>query len=126
MSPVDAIVARFFAADRLRQLAHENVPDINTPATCIGLKLFPLMKQLIFSITCKLLFGAGTAMDGDEEDDDDHLDALQLLPLFNTMAKGLLHLPINFPGTRYRRALAASGAIRTQLQGWIDKRRKRL
>jgi cytochrome P450 family 26 subfamily A len=121
---VDATLARFFDADQLHQLAHENISDINMPATCISLKLFPLMKQLIFSITCRLLFGGGASNMDDDDDDDHHLRTLQLLSSFNTMAKGLLHLPINFPGTRYRRALVAADAIRAQLQGWIDKRRR--
>jgi cytochrome P450 family 26 subfamily A len=78
--------------------------------------LFPFMKRLTFAIACGVLLGCG----------DDAPDQRSLLHLFHTMTKGLFHLPINLPGTPYRKALAASPAIRERLQVWIDRRRLEL
>ena len=75
--------------------------------------LFPLMKKLMFSIACEVLVGRG-----DREDQD------MLLLSFDTMVKGMMQIPINIPGTRYNKSLAASDAIRKQLQVWIDERRR--
>ena len=75
--------------------------------------LFPLMKKLMFSIACEVLVGRR-----DRKDQD-----LLLLP-FETMVKGLFELPINIPGTTYSKAVAASDAIRKQLQVWIEERRR--
>ena len=77
--------------------------------------LFPLMKKLTFSIACEALVG--------RQDMEDHD---MLLHPFETMVKGLFHLPINIPGTTYSKALAASDAIRKQLQVWIDERRREM
>ena len=75
--------------------------------------LFPLMKKLVFSIACEVLVGRG-----DREDQD------MLLLSFDTMVKGMMQIPINIPGTRYNKSLAASDVIRKQLQVWIDERRR--
>ena len=75
--------------------------------------LFPLMKKLMFSIACEVLVGRG---DGKDQD-------MLLLP-FDTMVKGMMQIPINIPGTRYNKSLAASDVIRKQLQVWIDERRR--
>jgi cytochrome P450 family 26 subfamily A len=77
--------------------------------------LFPFMKELAFSIACHVLTGR-----------DDVKDHATLLAPFNTMLKGLFEIPVNIPGTRYRKALAASKEIRKKLQVWIDERRRDL
>jgi cytochrome P450 family 26 subfamily A len=77
--------------------------------------LFPLMKELAFSIACHVLTG--------QKDEKDH--AMLLAPFYIVM-KGLIEIPINIPGTRYSKALAASEEIRKRLQVWIDERRRDL
>ena len=75
--------------------------------------LFPLVKKLMFTIACEVLIGRGDRKDQDVVHG----------PL-DTMVKGLFQLPINIPGTAYSKAIAASDAIRKQLQVWIDERRR--
>eukprot|EP00250_Pteridium_aquilinum_P017170 c23488_g1_i1 orf=130-1626(+) len=78
-------------------------------------KVFPLMKQFAFAMACELL------MSRYEKEEQQMLQEP-----FTTMMRGILQLPINLPGTRYTKAIAAANMLRSRFQVWIDERRRDL
>lgn len=78
-------------------------------------KVYPLMKRFAFSLACELLMSRY-----------DEKEQQMLEEPFTTMMKGILQLPINLPGTRYRKAMSAAKMLRSTFQKWLDERRKDL
>ncbi|KAJ7519048.1 hypothetical protein O6H91_20G020800 [Diphasiastrum complanatum] len=77
--------------------------------------VFPLMKRLTFSIACSLFLSV--------ENED---EISNLLTHFCSYAAGMLQVPIDFPGTKYRKAKFSRRLICEQLDELTEKRRKEL
>eukprot|EP01018_Ginkgo_biloba_P037905 Gb_10758 [translate_table: standard] len=75
-------------------------------------KVFPLMKHYTFSLACNLFASV-----------DDEDGKAKLSHHFMVLLKGVLQIPIDFPGTRYNKAKHSASAIRRELQRIIDHRR---
>ncbi|KAI5058027.1 hypothetical protein GOP47_0026197 [Adiantum capillus-veneris] len=73
--------------------------------------LVPLLNLHTFRLACSLLAHVT----------DEHLLA-RLHPHFNAWRAGMLDLPLNFPGTSYRRARLAGNLLRHQMGCIIDRR----
>lgn len=71
-----------------------------------------LMKRITFTITCSLLFGL---QEGKEKD--------ALLEDFTIAVKGTWSVPLNFPGTMFRKALRARGRICKLFSDLIARRK---
>ncbi|XP_047314250.1 beta-amyrin 28-monooxygenase-like [Impatiens glandulifera] len=74
--------------------------------------VFPLSKKFTFWIACRIFLSV-----------DDPKEVERLLERFNLVAEGLLSLPVDLPGTPFRRAINASEMIRGELIGIIKKRK---
>ncbi|XP_058106682.1 beta-amyrin 28-monooxygenase-like [Magnolia sinica] len=77
--------------------------------------VFPLVKMYTFSLACCLFASI---------EDMDHIS--KLADLFNILLKGLVVLPLNFPGTTYYWANKAADAIRGELRAMVERRRTAL
>ncbi|KAI3461906.1 hypothetical protein Pfo_018569 [Paulownia fortunei] len=75
-------------------------------------KVFPTMKLYSFELASRLFMSL----------EDADLIA-RLATLFNIVLKGLISLPVNFPGTRFYKAKKAVNAIKNQLQKIVRQRR---
>eukprot|EP01018_Ginkgo_biloba_P016325 Gb_33309 [translate_table: standard] len=80
-----------------------------------SVKVVPLMKRLTFGVACSLLFSL-------EECEDRET----LMEDFTTAVKGVWSLPLDFPGTAFRRALNARSRIYKRLSSLIERRRTEL
>ncbi|KAK9283796.1 hypothetical protein L1049_012049 [Liquidambar formosana] len=74
-----------------------------------------LMKKITFKVTCSLLFGLP---EGKEKD--------ALMEDFTTALKGIWAIPLDFPGTSFRKALQARGRICKVLSDLINRRKKQI
>ncbi|KAL6006618.1 hypothetical protein ACLOJK_032111 [Asimina triloba] len=78
-------------------------------------KVFPLAKMYTFSLACRL-FGS--------IEDEECLRRLERE--FEHLLKGVVSLPLDFPGTAYRRAKRAADAIKNELRPVIERKRSDL
>ncbi|GLJ25850.1 hypothetical protein SUGI_0495310 [Cryptomeria japonica] len=77
-------------------------------------KAFPLIRRCLFSVACTLFFTI-----------DDQMQQEELFPRFEDMVKGMLmQMPLNLPGTRFRKAIPARNHLRQVIQMFIDERRR--
>ncbi|KAF5729696.1 putative cytochrome P450 [Tripterygium wilfordii] len=78
-------------------------------------KALPSIKKLTLALACRLFFRV-------EEPED----LIGIEEPFTELVEGMLSIPINFPGTPYRRALKASKIIHENLFSIIKKRKLEL
>ncbi|KAM7503521.1 hypothetical protein LguiB_002425 [Lonicera macranthoides] len=78
-------------------------------------KVFPLSKNLTFSLACKLFVSV----------EDPRLVA-RLADSFKLLTAGLLSVPVNLPGMAYNRAIKGANMIKEELSLIIKQRRKDL
>ncbi|KAH9299019.1 hypothetical protein KI387_030701 [Taxus chinensis] len=78
-------------------------------------KVLPLMKGLVFSIATSLFFGI----------DDEHQQD-RLHKLLETIAAGTMSIPIDFPGSRFRKAIEARSYMDEILTSVLKTRRSHL
>jgi cytochrome P450 family 26 subfamily A len=76
-------------------------------------KVFPLSKTYTFSLACRLFMNIK---------DPEQVSRLQ--NHFNLVTKGILSLPLNFPGTAYNRAIKGGNMIREEILGLMKERRE--
>ncbi|GMI91958.1 cytochrome P450, family 716, subfamily A, polypeptide 1 [Hibiscus trionum] len=74
--------------------------------------VFPLAKRFTFWVACKVFLNI---------DDPDHV--AKFADPFNVLASGILSVPINLPGTPYRKAINAAETIRKELMAIIKQRK---
>ncbi|XP_057486009.1 cytochrome P450 716A75-like [Actinidia eriantha] len=74
--------------------------------------VFPLSKRYTFWLACRLFVSIEETKDVD-----------RFLERFNLLAEGLLSIPVDLPGTPFRRAINAAAVIRTELVGIIKQRK---
>ncbi|XVE91146.1 hypothetical protein DITRI_Ditri20bG0131200 [Diplodiscus trichospermus] len=74
--------------------------------------VFPLAKMYTFWVACKVFLSI---------EDPDHVSKFS--EPFNVMASGIISVPINLPGTPFRRAINASALIRKELMAIIKQRK---
>ena len=66
--------------------------------------MFPTIKQYTFELACRLFMGL---------EDEEHIG--KLATMFNIFLKGIISIPINFPGTRFWKGKIATRAIKEEL-----------
>ncbi|KAJ9689780.1 hypothetical protein PVL29_012453 [Vitis rotundifolia] len=76
------------------------------------LRVYPMMKQLMFDIICSLLFGLEQGKDRE-----------MLIHDFHLFTQGLWSVPINLPFTRFSNGLKASRRIRRVVSELIHEKR---
>ncbi|XVF67011.1 hypothetical protein PTKIN_Ptkin10aG0086200 [Pterospermum kingtungense] len=76
------------------------------------IKVFPLAKGYTFWVACKVFLSI---------EDPDHVSIFS--DPFNVMASGIISVPINLPGTPFRRAINAAELIRKELMAIIKQRK---
>ncbi|KAE8700585.1 Beta-amyrin 28-oxidase [Hibiscus syriacus] len=74
--------------------------------------VFPLAKRFTFWVACKVFLSI---------EDPDHV--AKFADPFNAMAAGIISVPINLPGTPFRRAINAAKTIRKELMAIIKQRK---
>ncbi|KAF5742931.1 Cytochrome P450 [Tripterygium wilfordii] len=74
--------------------------------------VFPLAKSYTFQLACKLFVSI---------EDPEHVS--RLAQPFNLIASGIISLPIDFPGTPFRKGINASNFVRKGLLKIIKKRK---
>lgn len=74
--------------------------------------VFPLTKRFTFWLACRLFISV---------QDPDHV--AKFADPFDLLASGLISIPIDLPGTPFRRAIKASNHIRKELSGIIKQRK---
>lgn len=82
--------------------------EINTNEKVIITTVYPLVKKQSFSLTCFLI----SSIDYQHEPHRVH----ELYKLFCDVHKGIISLPINFPGTQFNRACKSSKLIRKEME----------
>ncbi|XP_031259467.1 taxane 10-beta-hydroxylase-like isoform X2 [Pistacia vera] len=80
-----------------------------------SVKVAPQLKKTAFKVTCSLLYALS---EGKEKD--------ALLENFAIALKGIRCVPLNFPGTLYRKSLIARARIRNLFTQLIARRRREL
>ncbi|GLJ43491.1 hypothetical protein SUGI_0904250 [Cryptomeria japonica] len=75
-------------------------------------KMVSLVRELVFSLASSLFFGV-----------NDDCERMQLYQLMESTIAGSLSVPLDFPGTRFRRALEAHSMLDQILSSLIEKRR---
>ncbi|KAI5684549.1 hypothetical protein M9H77_05777 [Catharanthus roseus] len=80
-----------------------------------ALKVFPVVKLYTFELACRLFMRL---------EDSEHIG--KLAALFSIFLKGVISIPINFPGTRFHQALWATRAVREELVMIVKERRAAL
>lgn len=76
------------------------------------IEVFPLAKRFTFWVACKVFLSI---------EDPDHVSKFS--EPFNAMASGIISVPINLPGTPFRRAINAAESIRKELMAIIKQRK---
>ncbi|CAA2933723.1 beta-amyrin 28-oxidase-like [Olea europaea subsp. europaea] len=76
------------------------------------LKVFPIIKLYTFELACRLFMSL-----------ENPQQIAKLAALFNVFLKGIISVPLNFPGTRFFNAKRATIAIKKQLQTIVRNRR---
>lgn len=66
--------------------------------------VYPTIKLYTFELACRLFMSI---------EDPNHI--IKLADLFNTFVKGIIEIPLNFPGTTFYHAMKAAKAIRKEL-----------
>ncbi|KAI3849479.1 hypothetical protein MKX03_033771 [Papaver bracteatum] len=90
--------------------------NINTTdEMMIATIVYPLVKKQSFSIACFLL----SSINYQHEPDRIH----KLYKLFCDVHKGILSLPINFPGTQFNRAIKSNRLIREEIEKVFRQRK---
>ncbi|KAK6263849.1 hypothetical protein QUC31_011977 [Theobroma cacao] len=74
--------------------------------------VFPLAKRYTFWVACKVFLSI---------EDPEHVS--KFADPFNALASGIISVPINLPGTPFRRAINASELIRKELMAIIKQRK---
>ncbi|KAK3037013.1 hypothetical protein RJ639_031587, partial [Escallonia herrerae] len=74
--------------------------------------VYPTMKLYTFELACRLFMSLEDPM---------HIEKLGFQ--FNIFLKGIIEIPLNFPGSRFYSAMRAAAAIRKQLAAIIKQRR---
>lgn len=85
---------------------------------CVGneeIKVFPAIREYTFEVACRLFMSI-----------EDPKQIEKLAALFNVFIKGVISIPINFPGTRFFKAKRATNAIKRELQKIVRERRVEL
>ncbi|XAR63785.1 hypothetical protein NMG60_11023867 [Bertholletia excelsa] len=77
--------------------------------------VFPLAKIYTFGVACRVFLSV---------DDPNHI--ARFSDPFHMLVAGILSLPVNLPGTPFRRAVKAAEAIRAELLGIIRQRKAEL
>lgn len=75
-------------------------------------KVYPTIKYYTFELACRLFMSI---------DDPQHIS--KLAAQFNVFIKGIIEIPLNFPGTRFYRAMQATSAIKKEIQEIARQRR---
>lgn len=70
-------------------------------------KVYPLVKALTLTLVCQFFLG---------------IDEPKLASEFENLFYGIYSVPVNFPGSAYRRALKASASIRKEIQFLIKEK----
>ncbi|KAB5512572.1 hypothetical protein DKX38_029600 [Salix brachista] len=78
-------------------------------------KVFPLSKTYTFALACRLFMRIK---------DPEHVSRLQ--NHFNLVTKGILSIPLNFPGTAYNRAINGGNMVRAEILAIMEDRRREL
>ncbi|MCL7025536.1 hypothetical protein MKW94_003527 [Papaver nudicaule] len=89
--------------------------NINTDEMMITTTVYPLVKKQSFSIATFLL----SSIDYQHEPHRIH----ELYELFCDVHKGILSLPINFPGTQFNRAIKSNKLIRKEIEKVFRQRK---
>ncbi|KAL8038195.1 hypothetical protein ABFS82_11G112300 [Erythranthe guttata] len=76
------------------------------------IKVFEAIRLYTFEVACRLFMSIEDPM---------HIDTLATL--FNVFIKGVISIPINFPGTRFFKAKRATNSIRKELEKIVKHRR---
>lgn len=79
------------------------------------MKISPTIKLYTFELACRLFMSL-----------EDQEQISKLVTLFNVFLKGIISVPVNFPGTRFYKAKRATSAIKSQLQKIVRQRRAAL
>ncbi|KAK8641683.1 hypothetical protein V6N13_011064 [Hibiscus sabdariffa] len=74
--------------------------------------VFPQAKRFTFWVACKVFLSI-----------EDPVHVAKFADPFNVLASGILSVPINLPGTPYRRAIFAAETIRKELMAIIKQRK---
>ncbi|KAI3904963.1 hypothetical protein MKW92_033050 [Papaver armeniacum] len=82
--------------------------EVTTSEKSIITTVYPLIKKQSFSLTCFLI----SSIDYQHEPHRVH----ELYKLFCDVHKGIISLPINFPGTQFNRACKSSKLIRNEME----------
>lgn len=78
-------------------------------------RVFPTIKMYTFEVACRLFMSL---------EDEEQIG--KLASLFNIFLKGIISIPINFPGTRFYRAKKATAAIKNKVHKLARERREAL
>ena len=76
------------------------------------MNVFKTVKLYAFELACRLFLSL---------EEPNHIEKLGAL--FNVFLKGIIELPIDFPGTRFHSSKKAAAAIRTEVMAIIKERR---
>ncbi|KAI3450918.1 hypothetical protein Pfo_007583 [Paulownia fortunei] len=76
------------------------------------IKVFPAIRLYTFELACRLFMSI-----------EEPMQIAKLAALFNVFIKGVISIPLNFPGTRFFKAKRATSAIRRELQMIVRQRR---
>lgn len=71
-----------------------------------------MIKSYTFELACRLFMSL---------EDPHHIS--KLASLFNVFLKGVITIPLNFPGTRFYRAIRATEAVRKELLTLLQQRK---
>ncbi|KAI3860418.1 hypothetical protein MKW98_011612 [Papaver atlanticum] len=92
--------------------------EVNTNEKIIITTVYPLVKKQSFSLTCFLI----SSIDYQHEPHRVH----ELYKLFCDVHKGIISLPMNFPGTQFNRACKSSKLIRKEMENVFRQRMIRI
>lgn len=116
---VKSVVMRFLKPEAIQEYIDPMNSIMKNTLNSLKVKdsvlIVPLMKRLTFNITCSLLFGLH-----DEPTND------ALFEDFSHLFKGLWSVPLNLPGTAFRRALHARSNIVQRVTPILKSRRKKI
>ncbi|KAH7672517.1 Taxane 13-alpha-hydroxylase protein, partial [Dioscorea alata] len=116
---VKSVVIRFLKPEAIQEYIEPMDSIVKNTLNSLKVKdsvlIVPLMKRLTFKITCSLLFGLN-----DEPTND------ALFEDFSHLFKGLWSVPLNLPGTAFRRALHARSNIIQRVTPILKSRRKKI
>ncbi|XP_042032667.1 beta-amyrin 6-beta-monooxygenase-like [Salvia splendens] len=94
-------------------LAREHMTRHWRPNTVV--KVLPLSKIYTFELACRLFMSVV-----------DPRRVKKIYDPFSEVTRGILSVPVDLPGTAYRRAIRAGGFIRAELMRIVEQRRKEM